>query len=104
MGRLASRESQSKQNSAGHCHLKTSPLACLCGLLLLAFLVCSLCFALPVAAQSGRRKETQKKDKATPGPIAEPNRPSGSSSTTSAGKKDVSSKKSTDEIDPSDIV
>ena len=101
---MASRESQSKQNSAGHCHLKTSPLAGLCGLLLLAFLVCSLCFALPVAAQSGRRKETQKKDKATPGPIADPNRPSGSSSVTTAGKKDVSSKKTTDEIDPSDIV
>ena len=101
---MASRESQSKQNSAGHCHLKTSPLAGRFGFLLLAFVVCSLCLALPVAAQSGRRKETQKKDKPTQGPIADPNRSSGSSPTTTSGKKDVSKTKSTDEIDPTDIV
>ena len=101
---MASRESQSRQDSAGHCHLKTSSPARLYWALLLAFLVCSISFALPIAAQSGRRKETQKKDKPAPGPIADPNRPSGSSSTTVAGKKDVSATKAADEIDSSDIV
>ena len=58
-------------------------------------LVCCLCTALPVRAQSGRRQEPGKTPKpTTTRPIADPNRPG-------AG---ISVKRTGDELDPNDVI
>ena len=65
-----------------------------------------LCGTLPIAAQSGRRKESGQKNKPPEGPIADPNRPLGVTATTPTAKKDTSAGKSgkTDEVEESDVV
>jgi len=64
----------------------------------LVFVLCLVPSSLSLLAQSGRKQEPGKITKPTPGPIADPNRPGSSnpSSTTSS--------KTSDEIDPNDVV
>lgn len=74
-----------------------------CGVLTFALVCC----ALPVAAQSGRRKESGQKNKPPQGPIADPNRPSIAPVTTPTAKSDASagrSGKTPDEVEESDVV
>jgi Ca-activated chloride channel family protein len=56
------------------------------------------CTSMPAWSQSGRRQEPGKITRPAPGPIADPNRPGTSTSTTKKPKKEG------DEIDPDDVV
>jgi len=64
-------------------------------LLPLSTLLLSLLLSGPIVGQSGRRQEPGKTPKPTPGPHLDPSRPSGSTKVAT---------KSTDEIDPGDVV
>src|SRR6185369_9738696 len=90
MGRLARQEPQTGRADFSRLNVTR------CFLLL----VLTLCVALPVWSQSGRRNEPAKPAKAPIGPIADPNRP-GTGTASSTTRPSSTGK---DEIDENDIV
>src|SRR5260370_41189311 len=90
MGSVAPGNPESERSSSGYRHLNRLLSWGYCGVLIFAL----LCGALPVAAQSGRRKESGQKNNSPQGPIADPNRPSTAPSTTQTAKKDPSATRS----------
>ena len=76
------------------------------GVLPFALILLNLFFATPLAGQSGRRKEPGQTKSTAPGPIADPNKPSGSTSTSPTGKKVevLTGRNAGDEVEPSDVV
>src|SRR5260370_8427962 len=103
MGSVAPGNPESERSSSGYRHLNRLLSWGHCGVLIFAL----LCGALPVAAQSGRRKESGQKNNSPQGPIADPNRPSTAPATTPTAKKDTSatrSRSASDEVEESDVV
>jgi len=88
MGRLARQKSQTGRTDFS----RVSTARCF------LLVVLTLCVALPVWSQSGRRNEPGKPGKTPPGPIADPNRPS------SGTPIPTSSSTGKDEVEENDIV
>src|SRR6266403_1601408 len=99
MGSVAPGKPASERSSSAHRHLSK-------GLSLSVLTIALLCGTLPIAAESGRRKESGQKNKPPQGPIADPNGPLGVTATTPTAKKDTSAAKSgkADEVEESDVV
>ena len=103
---MAPGKPQSERNGAGHCPLNRWSHWRRRGILPFALILLNLFFATPLAGQSGRRKEPGQTRNTAPGPIADPNKPSGSSSTGPTGKKTevLTGRNAGDEVEPSDVV